>query len=224
MNKQEYLRLIKQQMSQMDTDTSLEIMTQIIRTFDEKTAKGHSEREIIEQLGNPSKLISNYQRTPSENISSKALMKDEVSAEVIEEKITETDEEEIASLPLADEIVMDVPFESAQVTNNTGNSGSIVRFLLGLIIGLPILLALFSIALAGIAVATFAFLQGLIMTFDLPYQIWQFPFTIREDFSLLVGIGLIMVGSGLITLFFSALVGIYHGLINLIKGNFRSLQ
>jgi hypothetical protein len=224
MNKQEYLRLIKQQMSQMDTDASLQIMTQIIRTFEEETAKGYSEREIIEQLGNPSKLVSNYQYTPSDNNSSKVLTEEEVNAEVIEEKTLMTDEEEIANLPLTDDIGMDVPHEPTQVSENTGNSGSIVRFLLGLMIGLPILLALFSIALAGIAVAAFAFLQGLIMTFDLPYQIWQFPFTIREDFSLLVGIGLIMVGSGLITLFISALVGIYHGLKNLIKGNFGLLQ
>jgi hypothetical protein len=119
---------------------------------------------------------------------------------------------------------MDTPSVSAPVTSETGNTGAIVRFLLGLMIGLPILLVLFSIALAGIAVAVFAFLQGLIMTFDLPYQIWQFPFTIREDFSLLVGIGLIMVGSGLITLFISALIGIYHGFKNLLKGNFRSNQ
>lgn len=214
MNKQEYLRLIKQQLDQTDTDTSLAIMTQVLRTFDEKAAKGYSEREIIEQLGNPSKLILSYQKEVSEIISPEI--------KVHEEPLTEVN-------PLTEEVVDDEPITNASTVEQemaqaggTGNSGAIVRFLLGLMIGLPILLALFSIALAGIAAAAFAFLQGLIMTFDLPYQIWQFPFNIREDFSLLVGIGLILVGSGLITLFISALIGIYHGFKNLIKGNFRS--
>lgn len=214
MNKQEYLRLIKQQLDPMDTDTSLAIMTQILRMFDEKAAKGYSEREIIEQLGNPSKLISNYQNSSSEIIAPETKVNAEDKVEVIE---TIPVEEGIADVSLASEV------EQATVqSGGTGNSGAIVRFLLGLMIGLPILLVLFSIALAGIAAAAFAFLQGLIMTFDLPYQIWQFPFNIREDFSLLVGIGLILVGSGLITLFISALIGIYHGFKNLIKGNFRS--
>lgn len=216
MNKQDYLRLIKQQLSQMDTDTSLDIMTQILRTFDEKAAKGYSEREIIEQLGNPSKLILSYQNSTSEIIAPELKVHEEVGVEVIEN--TPAEEENIADVPLTSEVEQDTPQSSG-----TGNSGAIVRFLLGLMIGVPILLVLFSIALAGIAAAAFAFLQGLIMTFDLPYQIWQFPFNIREDFSLLVGIGLILVGSGLITLFISALIGIYHGFKNLIKGNFRSV-
>lgn len=215
MNKQEYLRLIKQQLGQTETDTSLAIMTQILRTFDEKAAKGYSEREIIEQLGNPSKLISNFQNSSSEIIADEMKVNEETPVEVIESIPVE---EAIADVPLTSEVEQDIPQSSGN-----GNSGAIVRFLLGLMIGLPILLVLFSIALAGIAAAAFAFLQGLIMTFDLPYQIWQFPFNIREDFSLLVGIGLIMVGSGLITLFISALIGLYHGFKNLVKGNFRSI-
>ena len=213
MNKQDYLRLIKQQMGDMDTDTSLAIMTQILRSFEEKAAKGYSEREIIEQLGNPSKLILSYQSSFSEIITPAINVHEEYRVEN-----TPLTEEEVTDIPL--EVASEVEQEVVQ-SGGTGNSGAIVRFLLGLMIGLPILLVLFSVALAGIAAAAFAFLQGLIMTFDLPYQIWQFPFNIREDFSLLVGIGLIMVGSGLLTLFISALVGIYHGLKNLLKGNFR---
>lgn len=200
----------------MDTDTSLDIMTQILRTFDEKAAKGYSEREIIEQLGNPSKLILSYQNSSAEIMAPKLKVHEEVRVEVTESVPAE--EEGTVVVPLASEVEQDTV-----QSGGTGNSGAIVRFLLGLMIGLPILLVLFSVALAGMAAAAFAFLQGLIMTFDLPYQIWQFPFNIREDFSLLVGIGLIMVGSGLITLFISALIGIYHGFKNLIKGNFRSI-
>ncbi|MDP2813215.1 MAG: DUF1700 domain-containing protein, partial [Erysipelotrichaceae bacterium] len=176
MNKQDYLRLIKQQLNQMDTDTSLDIMTQILRTFDEKAAKGYSEREIIEQLGNPSKLILSYQNSSAEIMAPKLKVHEEVRVEVTESVPAE--EEGTVVVPLASEVEQDTV-----QSGGTGNSGAIVRFLLGLMIGLPILLVLFSVALAGMAAAAFAFLQGLIMTFDLPYQIWQFPFNIREDFS-----------------------------------------
>lgn len=219
MNKQEYLRLLKQQVNHMDTDASLEIMTQILRIFDEKSAKGYSEREIIEQLGNPSKLINSYQTTPA------IITTDDVSIE---------NESGVETLPLTEEhepldstvseASKDAPQGSDVKNVSHSNTSAIVRFLLGLMIGLPTLLVLSAIVLAGISIAAVAFLQGLIMTFDLPYRIWQFPFTIREDFSLLVGIGLIMVGSGLVTLFLTAFVGIFHAFKNLFKGNFGSAQ
>lgn len=223
MNKQEYLRLLKQQMNHLDQDTSLEIMTQVLKTFDQKAAKGFSEREIVEQLGNPGKLISTYQPSVKEELFEDATAETEGS---IEDKI-ETEplinESDLIDSPLV-EVSADIPSQKVDSTINNSDNSAIVRFLLGLLIGLPVLLVLFSIVLAGITAAAFTFIQGLIMTFDLPYRIWQFPFTIREDFSLLVGIGLIMVGSGLMTLFLSALNGVFHGFKHLIKGNFRSFQ
>jgi len=214
-NKQEYLRLLKQHMNSLDTDTSLQIMTQVLRTFDEKSAKGMSEREIIEQLGNPVKLISNFQSDiPIPDIPSGS----EAGTEIIDEKIPLTEEEsDISSIKNE----FPAAFITKESQGSRSNTSTILRFLLGLMIGLPVLLVFGMVVIAGIIIAAVAFLQGLIMTFDLPYQIWQFPFTVREDFSLLVGIGLIMVGSGLVTLFLSALIGVYHGFKNLFKGNFR---
>ena len=214
-NKQEYLRLLKQYMNSLDTDTSLQIMTQVMRTFDEKSAKGLSEREIIEQLGNPAKLISNFK---SDNPKADIPYENDAGTEIIEKKIPLTEEESDIS-STKNEIPADFIIKENQ--GSRSNTSTILRFLLGLMIGLPVLLVLGMVVIAGIIIAAVAFLQGLIMTFDLPYQIWQFPFTIREDFSLLVGIGLIMVGSGLVTLFLSALAGVYHGFKNLFKGNFR---
>jgi uncharacterized membrane protein len=217
MNKQEYLRLLKQQMNTLDTDTSLAIMTHVLHFFDEKSAKGFSEREIIEQLGHPGKLIRNYQPVV-DNVDRPS--QDEAAIEVIDEKIPLA-EDDLKMASTINEISTDPVLSEDSKPLGNSNTGAIVRFLLGLMIGLPVLLVLSAIVLAGFTVAAIAFLQGLIMTFDLPYRIWQFSFTIREDFSLLVGIGLIMVGSGFVTLFLSALIGIYHGFKNLFKGNFR---
>ena len=224
MNKQEYLRLLKQQMNSLDTDASLEIMTYVLRIFEEKSASGYSERDIIEQLGNPSKLIKSYQKTPEDAlqtlqpaIETDAAISNEEIPPREAESVLNSDGSEVSS-----DIIVEV--ESGNISKSNTNTSTILRFLLGLMIGLPILLVLSAIVIAGISVAAVAFLQGLIMTFDLPYRIWQFPFTIREDFSLLVGVGLIMVGSGLVTLFLSALVGIFHGFKNLFKGNFGSVQ
>lgn len=216
MNKQEYLRLLKQQLNHLDQDKSLKIMTEVMHTFDQKAAQGYNEREIAEQLGNPSKLISSYEKSDEVSVD------DNVMDDVFDKKapLMET-------VSSADPQISESEETAQQVSNisiNQSNTGTVLRFLLGLMIGLPILLVLFSIVLAGIGAAVFMFLQGLIMTFDLPYRIWQLPFSIREDFSLLVGIGLIMLGSGLASLFISAFKGIFHGFKNLIKGNFRSVQ
>jgi uncharacterized membrane protein len=216
MNKQEYLRLLKQQMNHLDQDKSLKIMTEVMHTFDQKAAKGYNEREIIEQLGNPSKLISSYQESDEMPVN------DDVMDDVFDKRDPLAKSVSSADPQFSES--EEAPQQVSNISIDRSNTGAILRFLLGLMIGLPLLLVLFSIVLAGIAAAVFMFLQGLIMTFDLPYRIWQLPFSIREDFSLLVGIGLIMLGSGLASLFISALRGIFHGFKSLIKGNFRSVQ
>jgi uncharacterized membrane protein len=195
-----------------------------LRVFEEKSASGLSDREIIEQLGNPSKIIKSYQKTPedAQQIPQPVI---EADVEIIDEKISVSEDESNVSTDITEEFKNIGENSSTEnVTHSNASTSTILRFLLGLLIGLPILLVFSAIIIAGISVAALAFLQGLIMTFDLPYRIWQFPFTIREDFSLLVGIGLIMVGSGLVTLFLSAFVGIFHGFKNLFKGNFGSAQ
>ncbi|PKM64526.1 MAG: hypothetical protein CVU96_02340 [Firmicutes bacterium HGW-Firmicutes-20] len=223
MNKQEYLRLLKQQMSHLDQDTSLDIMSQVLKIFDQKSATGSSEREIVEQLGNPAKLISTYRPSVKEEFSDDIITENDGFVEKVDEIEPLADKSASEVAPLIEVLADTKPLSTDSTISHSPNS-VIVRFLLGLLIGFPILLVLFSVVLVGITGAGFTFIQGLIMTFDLPYRIWQFPFTIREDFSLLVGIGLIMVGSGLLTLFISALNGVFFGFKHLIKGNFRSFQ
>jgi uncharacterized membrane protein len=223
MNKQDYLRLLKQQMSHLDEDTSLEIMAHVLSVFDRETAKGRTEREIIAGLGNPSKYVSTYQNPPiNTGDADDTSVSDDSFKDIPEETLPADDLSEIEPDNQTEPTNDVTQPEKTTATSNT--SSVFLRFLLGLMIGLPILLIMGTLVLAGISVAAFAFLQGLIMTFDLPYRIWQLPFSVREDFSLLVGVGLIMVASGLITLFISALIGIYHGFKNLFKGNFRSAQ
>ncbi len=203
MNKQEYLRLLRQQSDPADPQALNEAETYVQRFFDEKTAKGLSEREIIAQLGNPTKLLVNIPKSQPAT----GVVEDKLSEEVISEQPTGVEETS----------------ETKQPTHPTTgkSSGSLLRLILGLMIGLPMLLALTALVLSGITATTFAFLQGLIMTFDLPFRIWRFSFNIREDFSLLIGIGLIMISSGMLTLFLSSLVGLYHGYKGLFRGNFR---
>ncbi len=212
MNKQEYLRLLRHQSGLLDEQQLNDIESYVSQVFEEKAAKGYSDREIIAMLGNPSKLIFANQKFRED-----ADLKQE------------SDHAEASGSDLPSETFQ--PAESVQpefeslvqpnVQNQGKNTNSVLRLLLGLLIGLPILLGLTILVIGGIAAAGFAFFQGLIMTFDLPFRIWQLPFSIREDFSLLVGIGLIMVSGGLLTLFLSSLIGLYYGYSGLIRGNFR---
>lgn len=207
MNKQEYLRLLRQQSDPADPQALNEAEAYVQRFFDEKAAKGLSEREIIAQLGNPTKLLVNIL-----NPQPKMVVVEDVKSEEVKESVI-TDETTVI------EDILEVKQSYSPTSGKS--SGSLLRLILGLMIGLPMLLALTALVLSGITASSFAFLQGLIMTFDLPFRIWQFPFNIREDFSLLVGIGLIMVSSGMLTLFLSALIGLYHGYKGLFRGNFR---
>ncbi|MDO9592044.1 MAG: DUF1700 domain-containing protein, partial [Erysipelotrichaceae bacterium] len=162
MNKQEYLRLLKQQMNHLDQDTSLEIMTQVLKTFDQKAAKGYSEREIVEQLGNPGKLISTIQPTVKEEFLDEIIPENNGVVEKVDEIEPLTNESDLVDSPLV-EAKADEPSQKDDSTINSSGNSAIVRFLLGLLIGLPVLLVLFSIVLAGITAAAFSFIQGLIM-------------------------------------------------------------
>jgi uncharacterized membrane protein len=207
MNKQEYLRLLRQQSNPADSQALNEAEAYVQRFFDEKAAKGLSEREIIALLGNPTKLLVSKPKLQPET-------------DVVEDRnLEETTDEVMSDKTTVNEDTSEV--KQSYSSTSGKSSGSLLRLILGLMIGLPMLLVLTALVLSGITASSFAFLQGLIMTFDLPFRIWQFPFNIREDFALLVGIGLIMVSSGMLTLFLSSLVGLYHGYKGLIKGNFR---